>query len=143
MRQAPRRGAGSWPPRPRGNARATRWRQRAARPSPSSGRWWKQDATERELQIIIEACLDIGHHVLSREGLRRPGEYREVFAILREAGIIDAELGRRLEDMASFRKRLVHGYLQVDASRVYAVARNELGDVEAFVATIVRRYAGT
>lgn len=82
-------------------------------------------------------------HVISREGLRRPGDYREVFAILREAGIIDAELGRRLEDMASFRHRLVHGDLQVDASRVYAVARNEPSDVEAFVATIVRRYAGT
>lgn len=100
----------------------------------------EQHAVERELQVVIEACLDIGHHVISREGLRRPGDYRDVFAILREATIVDPDLGRRLEDMASFRNRLVHGYLDVEPSRVYEIARNQIGDVEAFVARIVRRY---
>jgi uncharacterized protein YutE (UPF0331/DUF86 family) len=100
----------------------------------------EQRAVERELQIVIEACLDIGHHVISREGLRRPNDYREVFVILREASIIDRDLGRRLEDMASFRNRLVHGYLDLDPSRVYEMARHDLGDVEAFVAAIVTRY---
>ena len=101
----------------------------------------EQHAVERELQIVIEACLDIGHHVISREGLRRPGDYREVFAVLHEAGIIETALGRRLEDMASFRNRLVHGYLDLEPGRVYDMAQNELADVEAFVASIVTRYA--
>ena len=101
----------------------------------------ERHAVERELQIVIEACLDIGHHVISREGLRRPGDYREVFAVLHEAGIIETALGRRLEDMASFRNRLVHGYLDVEPGRVYDMAQNELADVEAFVASIVTRYA--
>ena len=100
----------------------------------------EQHAVERELQIVIEACLDIGHHVIAREGLRRPGDYREVFAVLREEGIIESDLGRRLEDMASFRNRLVHGYLDVKPERVYDMARNELSDVEAFVASVVIRY---
>lgn len=100
----------------------------------------EQHATERELAIVIEACLDIGHHVISREGLRRPGDYRDVFVILREAGIIDGDLSRRLEDMASFRNRLIHAYLDVEPSRVYEIARHELHDVEAFVAAIVTRY---
>ncbi|MBI2188429.1 MAG: DUF86 domain-containing protein [Acidobacteria bacterium] len=100
----------------------------------------QQHAVERELEVIIGACLDIGHHVISREGLRRPNDYREVFTILREAGIIDPDLGRRLEEMASFRNRLVHAYLELDPSRVYEMARHELADIEAFVATIVRRY---
>ena len=100
----------------------------------------EQHAVERELQIVIEACLDIGHHVISREGLRRPGDYRDVFAVLREAGVIQAELGRRLEEMASFRNRLVHGYPDVEPDRVYEIARKELADVEAFVAGIVTRY---
>lgn len=100
----------------------------------------EQHAVERELEIIIEACLDIGHHVISREGFRRPNDYREVFGILREAGVIDHDLGRRLEEMASFRNRLVHGYLDLDPGRVYEMARHELADVEAFVATLVIRY---
>lgn len=100
----------------------------------------QQHAVERELQIVIEACLDIGHHVISRAGLRRPADYRDVFAILREAGIIEADLGHRLEEMTSFRNRLIHGYLDIDPGRVYEMARNELGDIEAFVAQIVIKY---
>ena len=100
----------------------------------------EQHAVERELQIAIEACLDIGHHVVSREGLRRPGDYRDVFVILREAGILDAGLGSRLEEMAGFRNRLVHGYFDVDPRRVYEIARTDLGDIEAFVAAIVNRF---
>jgi uncharacterized protein YutE (UPF0331/DUF86 family) len=100
----------------------------------------EQHAVERELQIVIEASLDIGHHVISREGLRRPADYRDVFAVLQEAAIIEPDLGRRLEDMASFRNRLVHGYLDVEPGRIYDMARNELADVEEFVASIVTRY---
>lgn len=100
----------------------------------------EQHAVERELQIVIEGCLDIGHHVIAREGLRRPGDYREVFGILREVGILDADLGHRLEEMASFRNRLVHGYLEIEPARVYEIGQHELGDIEAFVSAIVTRF---
>lgn len=100
----------------------------------------EQRATERELQIVIEACLDIGHHVIAREGLRRPTDYRDVFASLREAAVIGADLGRRLEEMASVRNRLVHGYLDIEPGCVYDIARHQLGDVEEFVARIVTRF---
>jgi uncharacterized protein YutE (UPF0331/DUF86 family) len=30
----------------------------------------EQHATERELQVTIEACLDIGHHVIARHSCR-------------------------------------------------------------------------
>jgi uncharacterized protein YutE (UPF0331/DUF86 family) len=63
-----------------------------------------------------------------------------VFAVLHEAGIIESKLGRRLEDMASFRNRLVHGYIDVDPGRVYQMARDDVADIEAFVASIVTRY---
>ena len=100
----------------------------------------EQHAVERELQVVIEACLDIGHHVIAREGLRRPRDYRDVFTVLHESGIVETELGRRLEKMASFRNRLVHGYSDIDPGRVYDVARNELADVETFVAIVVNRF---
>ena len=100
----------------------------------------EQHAVERELQVIIEACLDIGHHVIAREGLRRPTDYRDVFTSLREAGVLDADLGGRLETMAGFRNRLVHGYLDVQPERVYDIATNDLADIEAFASRIVARY---
>jgi uncharacterized protein YutE (UPF0331/DUF86 family) len=100
----------------------------------------EQHATERELQIVIEACLDIGHHVIAREGLRRPGDYKEVFAILGEAGIVPKPLVTQLRAMAGLRNVLTHMYLDVDAERVFRFATRELGDVEAFVQAVVKRY---
>lgn len=100
----------------------------------------EQHAVERELQIIIEACLDIGHHVIARTGLRRPADYRDVFEILREAGVVEPAHAQRLLEMASVRNRLVDGYIDLDPQRVYDIARNELGDVESFVAAVVTRY---
>lgn len=99
-----------------------------------------QHATERELQIVVEACLDIGHHVIARERLRRPGDYKEVFTILGEAGVLPVDLVPRLRAMAGLRNVLTHMYLDVDAERVYAFATRELGDVEAFVQAVVTRY---
>jgi uncharacterized protein YutE (UPF0331/DUF86 family) len=100
----------------------------------------EQHAAERELQVAIESCLDIGHHVISRQGLRRPGDYRDVFRVLREAGIVEPSLADRLEEMAGFRNRLVHGYLDIDPGRVYDIARTELHDIEGFVAAIVTKF---
>jgi uncharacterized protein YutE (UPF0331/DUF86 family) len=100
----------------------------------------ERHATERELQVIIEACLDIGHHVIAREGLRRPSDYQEVFAILGEAGVVPAELVSRLRAMAGLRNVLTHMYLDVDPGRVFRCATMELGDVETFVQVIVNRY---
>ena len=100
----------------------------------------EQHATERELQIVIEACLDIGHHLIAREGLRRPGDYREVFAILGENGIVPAPMVPRLQSMAGLRNVLTHMYLEVDPARVFRFATQELGDVEAFVQIVVKRY---
>jgi uncharacterized protein YutE (UPF0331/DUF86 family) len=54
--------------------------------------------------------------------------------------MLEPTLGHRLEEMASFRNRLVHGYVDIDASRVYAAAREDLPDIEAFVAAVVHRF---
>ena len=92
----------------------------------------KRSAAERELQVCIEICLDIGHHLIAGSGLPRPAEYRDVFRILGEAGVISADLASRLETMASFRNRLVHGYAEVDPERVYDFLQHECADFDEF-----------
>ena len=78
--------------------------------------------------------------VISREGLRRPADYRDVFTVLRESGVIGTELGPRLESMAGFRNRLVHGYIDVEPGRVHDIATKDLADVETFGASVVTRF---
>ena len=82
--------------------------------------------SEHYLRIAIEATLDLGRHVIVRTGLGVPQEYREVGKILREHGVVPAELGRQLEAMAGMRNVLVHLYRDVDYTLLYKTIMEEL-----------------
>jgi uncharacterized protein YutE (UPF0331/DUF86 family) len=57
---------------------------------------------ERYLQLSIECLLDIGNHIISDRGYRKPDTYAEIFEILAEEKIISKKLLRELEGMAAF-----------------------------------------
>ena len=63
---------------------------------------------ERNLHLAIECLLDIGNHVISDRGYRKPESYAEIFHILHENQIIPESLHGELEGMAAFRNLLVH-----------------------------------
>lgn len=93
---------------------------------------------ERTLQLAIEACLDIGNHIVSDEGFREPRDNRDVFRVLNESGIVDDALLPELMDMASFRNLIVHNYGTIDNTIVFGVIHQRLGDFERFAAMISR-----
>ena len=91
---------------------------------------------EYTLQTAIQAALDTASHVVSEERLGEPATNRELFALLARAGILDLDLGERLQAMAGFRNVLVHGYDRVNLGIVRDIVENRLEDLEAFVAAI-------
>jgi len=92
---------------------------------------------ERLLQIAIEAMIDIGHHIISDEGFREPQSYRDVFKVLTENGILSEDDLPKYEKIASFRNILVHQYEKIDDSIVYGIFKNNLKDLEEYVAYIL------
>lgn len=76
-------------------------------------------AAKYYLQVAIESCIDLGSHIIATHRLRAPRDYRDTFAVLGEANVIPQDFVSRLQDMASFRNRLVHLYSEVDARRVH------------------------
>lgn len=94
-------------------------------------------AVERTLHTAIEACLDIGHHVIAKEGFRSPQDNKDVFVVLGEEGVIPHELASRLTDMARFRNILVHEYTRLDNTVVYGILKRRLGDFNEFARAIV------
>lgn len=94
-------------------------------------------ATERLLQTAIEACLDIGKHIIAQERFRFPQDNQDVFTILSEEGIVSQALCPRLCDMARFRNLLVHEYAKIDNAIVYGILKKRLGDFDAFARVIV------
>lgn len=95
-----------------------------------------QDRTERNFEVVIQACIDLGLHVLADVPAPVPETNRAVFTALEQKAIVDADLARRLETMAGFRNILAHGYTVLLPEKVHA-ALAHLDDIRAYVAQVV------
>lgn len=94
---------------------------------------------ERTLHLAIEACLDIGFHIISAEGYREPRYGREVMGILAEQGWIDEYISDQLQGMAGFRNILVHDYATIETAIVLRVLETRLPDLREFGNSIASR----
>ena len=79
---------------------------------------YKRKATERLLQELIEAAIDINTHIIVQEGLNAPDDYYESFIKFGELKIISPELAEKLAPSAGLRNRLVSEYDSLDNSIV-------------------------
>jgi uncharacterized protein YutE (UPF0331/DUF86 family) len=93
---------------------------------------------ERYLHLAIECLLDIGNHVISDRGYRKPDTYAEIFEILAEENVIPRELFDKMAGMAAFRNVLVHDYLRLDLNMVYEITQQQIKHFEK----ISRIFAG-
>lgn len=95
-------------------------------------------AAKYSLLEIIECCIDIASHIIAVKGMGRAEEYRGMFYLLGEKGVIEKGLAERLGDMAGFRNLLVHRYGDVDNEAVLGMIKSELSDVVEFERAVVR-----
>lgn len=92
---------------------------------------------ERTLHLAVEACLDIGQHIIAQEGFRRPADNQDVFVVLAEEGIVSDELLPSLIAMAKFRNLIVHDYARIDNAIVFGILKRRLDDFDAYARAIV------
>jgi len=84
---------------------------------------YKRKATERLLQELIEAAIDINTYIIVQTGNKVPDDYYESFIKLGELNIISSHLSEKLAPSAGLRNRLVHGYDMLEHSMVLAAVR--------------------
>jgi len=75
---------------------------------------YKRKATERLLQELIEAAIDINIHMIVETGHTVPDDYYESFIRAGELKIISLDLAQKLAPSAGLRNRLVHEYDRLD-----------------------------
>lgn len=98
--------------------------------------------TERLLQELIEAALDLNMHFLSQAGRKLPDDYYQSFIFLGEQGILSKELATALAPSAGLRNRLVHEYEAIDDAAVIKAVRQAQELYPEYVAAIERHLAG-
>ena len=89
------------------------------------------DIVERNLEVAVQACIDICHRIISLENARKPTDYYESFLIMGEIGVLPVDFSQRLAPMAGFRNILVHEYVNIDWDIVYENLQR-LDDLDRF-----------
>lgn len=100
-----------------------------------------QDRVERNFEVVIQACIDLGLHILADRPVPVPETNRAVFSTLVDEGLVDAELGRSLENMAGFRNLLAHGYADLVPKQVHG-SLSRLPGIRSYIQQISRYLEG-
>lgn len=87
---------------------------------------YKRKATERLLQELIEAAIDINTHIIVQTGDMAPDDYFESFMDAGKLKIIPTGLAEKLAPSAGLRNRLVHEYDLLEHSKVLDAVRTAI-----------------
>ena len=99
----------------------------------------RQDAAILNIQRACEAALDMGQHLIRREGLGVPQSARDVFELLHRGGWLEASLLPVMKNMVGFRNIAVHEYQTLQLPIMVAIIMQHLGDFVLFSSAILRR----
>lgn len=96
----------------------------------------KVESAKHLLQISIESCIDIAHHIIADNGYRAPQDSYDAFVVLNEEKILPDDFLPTLRQMVSFRNRVVHLYWDVDDQAVQGIVKNNLDDLDRFASLV-------
>lgn len=105
-------------------------------------------AEDSDLQSIIlfnliqaiQACIDMGSHIISDSGWETPSTQAEIFEILASRKVITRALAQRMIRMTGFRNRIVHEYEKTDMRIVHTVWKKHSSDIGRFCKAVVVKY---
>lgn len=96
-----------------------------------------QAIVERRLETAIQACIDIGNHIVSQQNWDSPSDYGEIFSILAEHRVLSEKQRDRLIRMVGFRNVLIHEYRDILLDKVYDILKNRLSDFYDFAQVVL------
>ena len=95
-------------------------------------------AVERLLGRLVDLAVEVNSHLAAALLGRAPGEYRESFDLVVDAGILDASLADRLKPSVGMRNVIVHEYVRLDLDRVASAVPEAIVAYRAYVSAVAR-----
>ena len=97
----------------------------------------RQDAIVLNLLRTAEAAIDAAMHLVRIRRLGIPQQSRDAFRLLEENGILDPQLGQRMQAMVGFRNIAVHDYQQISLPILKSILDHHLEDFSTFVRSML------
>ena len=98
------------------------------------------DATKYNLQVCIEALIDISNHIVARERWGIPSTSTEAVKLIIQHGVLSKDKELSLVQMVKFRNRIVHLYQEVDDSEIYRILQENIDDIKGFIQAMIRKF---
>ncbi|MHA1930202.1 MAG: type VII toxin-antitoxin system HepT family RNase toxin [Candidatus Thorarchaeota archaeon] len=95
-------------------------------------------ATERCLQIVAQAIIDVCTHLVAHNHWGAPKSYGDAVMIISRHKVIETDLADRLIDLVKLRNMIVHIYLDIDSKIVYHRVKQIISDGNLFVDSIAK-----
>ncbi|MBI3180692.1 MAG: DUF86 domain-containing protein [Myxococcales bacterium] len=89
------------------------------------------------LEVAAQCCIDLALVILAVRGLGPPESYRDAFATLARAKLIEPELASQLEGWAGLRNVLAHLYTRLNLEKLHG-ALSQTAPLRAFHAIAAR-----
>ena len=86
----------------------------------------KIDAAERNLQVSIEAMIDVGEFLISYMKWETPKSYREIAEILNKHGVLDNEMREEFVDLVRIRNIIVRNYVYLSPEDIYSYSKRTI-----------------
>lgn len=83
--------------------------------------------------VAIESAIDICNHIISQNSYRVPEDYADTFQVMGEHGAFNKDFISALKEMARFRNRLIHLYMEIDDEQVHKILQTRLDDFIRFL----------
>ncbi|MFH1652753.1 MAG: DUF86 domain-containing protein [Pseudomonadota bacterium] len=90
------------------------------------------DIAERNLELAIEAMLDIGNHIIASLCFEKPNDYFDIVITLGRHKVIPNDFAQKVAPLAGLRNRLVHDYLGINYKTLHKNIKESLLDFETF-----------
>jgi uncharacterized protein YutE (UPF0331/DUF86 family) len=100
----------------------------------------KQDIFILNLQRAVQAAIALATHIVASEGLGLSDTIKDNFKFLKNAGIINEELTRRMESMVGFRNIAIHDYQAINRDILKSILVKNLKDLEDFYTTVLLHF---
>lgn len=97
------------------------------------------DAGERNLQVAVEALVDVGEALISAMRWRTPRSYRDVGEVLRENSVLSKEEAKTFTDIVRLRNILVHNYICIDPETLYETLKRLPRKLAILIDKILKR----
>lgn len=97
----------------------------------------KEDIFILNLQRAIQATIDLATHIIASEALGLCDSIKDNFTLLKNKGIINDQIMKKMESMTGFRNIAIHDYQVIDKNILKSILSMHLKDLEDYYTAIL------